>query len=58
MAGGPGNPDPPALGLGNFVRPLLYSAQTADHWIRHNVEETGRSEDNIPALYDHAIAGA
>ncbi|KQU07082.1 hypothetical protein ASG56_05890 [Rhodococcus sp. Leaf7] len=39
--------------LANLVRPLMYSARTADHWIRHNIEETGRSEDVIPVLHAH-----
>ncbi|NLE82687.1 MAG: hypothetical protein GX610_24560 [Rhodococcus sp.] len=43
------------LRLGNVVRPLFYSTNTADHWIRHNIEETGRSEQVIPALYAHAM---
>lgn len=43
--------------LANAVRPLLYSARTAERWIRHNIEETGRSEDILPVLYRHAMAG-
>ncbi|WP_161927203.1 hypothetical protein [Gordonia crocea] len=39
----------------NAVRPLFYSARTADHWIRHNIEETGRSEDVIPHMYARAM---
>lgn len=50
--------DTGAAKLGNLFRPLVYSARTADHWIQHNIEETGRSEDVIPALYRHAVAGA
>lgn len=45
------------LAFANLVRPWFYSARTADHWIRHNIEETGRSEDVIPQLYAHAIGG-
>ncbi len=33
--------------------PFIYSTKTAEHWIRHNVEETGRSESIIPVLYNH-----
>ncbi|PQM43877.1 hypothetical protein VE01_10773 [Pseudogymnoascus verrucosus] len=38
--------DVPLLGwLFNWViLPFIYSKRTAEHWIRHNVEETGRSE--------------
>ncbi len=25
-----------------------------NHWIRHNIEETARSADVLPALYEHA----
>lgn len=38
----------------NLVRPFLYSRHTAEHWIRHNIEETGRSEHVIPVLYRNA----
>lgn len=31
--------------------PWVYSRSTAEHWIRHNIEETGRSEEVIPPLY-------
>lgn len=49
--------DIPILGvfLNWLVIPFVYSKATAENWIRHNIEETGRSEDVIPALfyYDH-----
>jgi hypothetical protein len=41
--------DIPTMRLGDVIRPLVYSTQTGDHWIRHNIEETGRSGDVIPA---------
>lgn len=31
--------------------PLVYRMSTAEHWIRHNIEETGRTEDILPPLY-------
>ncbi|GAA0799138.1 hypothetical protein GCM10008910_24840 [Faecalicatena orotica] len=34
-----------------FVIPWVYSKKTAEHWIRHNIEETGRTEDVLPPLY-------
>lgn len=45
----------PVLGaLVNWlVVPWIYSKRTAARWIRHNIEETGRSEHVIPALYEH-----
>lgn len=49
--------DTGAAKIGNLLRPLVYSARTADHWIQHNIEETGRSQDVIPALYQHAVTG-
>ena len=36
-----------------LVLPLLYSKRTGEHWIRHNIEETGRSENIVPPLYAH-----
>ncbi|MBH2030119.1 MAG: hypothetical protein I8H74_06560 [Moraxellaceae bacterium] len=43
----------PVLGnvLNRTIRPFLYTKQSAENWIRHNIEETGRSEDIIPILY-------
>lgn len=38
----------------NLIRPLMYSRRSAVNWIRHNIEETGRSEDVIPILYENA----
>lgn len=40
--------------LANAIRPLFYTTRSAEHWIRHNIEETGRSEDIIPTLYHRA----
>ncbi len=31
--------------------PWIYSRKTAENWIKHNIEETGRSENVIPTLY-------
>jgi hypothetical protein len=48
----------PVLGwvLNWFVLPRIYSLRTADRWIRHNIEETGRSEVILPKLYRrHAL---
>ncbi|MEU6114491.1 hypothetical protein ABZ840_08155 [Streptomyces sp. NPDC047117] len=43
----------PVLGrlMNRILRPLLFSKATADHWIRHNTQETGRTHDILPALY-------
>ena len=41
--------------LGNLFRPFVYSTRTAENWIRHNIEETGRSEHVIPVLYRRAM---
>lgn len=30
---------------------FVYSPKTAEHWIKHNIEETGRSEQIVPMLY-------
>ncbi|MDR2334526.1 MAG: hypothetical protein LBE61_13685 [Burkholderiaceae bacterium] len=50
--------DVPVVGglLNRTIRPLLYNATSAEHWIRHNIEETGRSEHVIPTLYAAAKA--
>lgn len=37
--------------LNRTIRPFLYTKQSAENWIRHNIEETGRSQDIIPILY-------
>lgn len=49
----------PLLGgvLNRTVRPFLYTRQTAENWIRHNIEETGRSQDILPLLYAASQAG-
>lgn len=43
----------PFLGpvLNWLLRPLFFSRKTADHWIRHNIEETGRTADILPAVF-------
>lgn len=45
--------DLPVIGwaLNWLVLPFVYSTTTAEHWIRHNIEETGASEGVIPPLY-------
>lgn len=45
----------PVLGwLFNWtLLPLIYSKQTGEQWLRHNVEETGQSEGLVPTLYNH-----
>ncbi|WLP89887.1 hypothetical protein [Gordonia sp. NB41Y] len=50
----------PILGpvLNWLVRPFLFSRATADHWIRHNIEETGRTADILPAIHAAAHAPA
>ncbi|KKO96926.1 hypothetical protein THAR02_10968 [Trichoderma harzianum] len=47
--------DTPVFGwlINWLVVPFIYSKSTAERWIRHNIEETGRSECVIPSLYDH-----
>ncbi|PTQ90609.1 hypothetical protein [Agitococcus lubricus] len=49
--------DLPVIGwlLNWFVLPFIYSKTTAEHWIRHNIEETGASEGIIPPLYHHYL---
>lgn len=37
--------------LNRTVGPKVFSRDTADHWIRHNIEETGRTQDILPVLY-------
>ncbi|SNU01051.1 hypothetical protein SAMN06298212_10653 [Ruaniaceae bacterium KH17] len=46
----------PVLGalLNWLARPFLFSRATADHWIRHHIEETGRTSDILPAIYNAA----
>jgi hypothetical protein len=50
------NLDIPIVGplLNRTLRPRLFSRATAEHWIRHNIEETGRTQDILPALYEAA----
>ncbi|KDN69386.1 hypothetical protein CSUB01_12209 [Colletotrichum sublineola] len=47
--------DLPVLGwlLNWLVVPFFYSKSTAENWIRHNIEESGRSKCVIPSLYRH-----
>ncbi len=33
--------------------PFVYNLTSAENWIRHNIEETGRTEDIVPLLYAH-----
>lgn len=37
--------------MNRTLRPLFFSRATAGHWIRHNVQETGRTQDILPARY-------
>lgn len=39
------------VALTRAIRPLFYTEKSAENWIRHNIEETGRSEHIIPILY-------
>lgn len=51
-----GSEMPVAGPLVNWLcRPVLFSRSTADHWIRHNIEETGRTQDILPILYAAAM---
>jgi len=34
-----------------LIIPWIYTKKSAENWIRHNIEETGRSETVIPPLY-------
>lgn len=40
--------------LNRTFRPRVFSKATAEHWIRHNIQETGRSQDILPTLYEAA----
>lgn len=42
--------------LNRTLRPFIYGKSNADRWIRHNIEETGRTEDILPTLYSAAHA--
>ncbi len=33
--------------------PFVFSKKTAEHWIKHNIEETGQTEKIVPFLYNH-----
>lgn len=39
-----------------LVLPFVYGKSSAENWIVHNVEETGRTEDILPVLYAHPEA--
>lgn len=36
-----------------LVMPFVYNKRTAEHWVRHNIEETGRTEDFLPVIYEN-----
>lgn len=36
-----------------LVLPFIYNKKTAENWVRHNVEETGRTQDILPILYQN-----
>ncbi|MBL0371891.1 hypothetical protein JJB09_07600 [Rhizobium sp. KVB221] len=40
-----------------LVLPFVYSRKKGEHWIKHNIEESGRTEDALPFLYAHADSG-
>lgn len=46
----------PVLGfLFNWlILPRIYSRKSGENWIRHNIEETGRTEDILPVLFARA----
>lgn len=44
--------------LNRLARPFTFSRTTAEHWIRHNIEETGRTQDILPILYAAAHPAA
>ena len=49
----------PAVGplFNRFVRPLVFSEETARRWLKHNIEEVGNFEVFLPDLYhDHIPA--
>lgn len=35
-----------------LIMPWTYTRKTAENWIKHNIEETGRSEVVVPPLYE------
>lgn len=37
--------------MNRTIGPKVFSRDTADHWIKHNIEETGRTQDILPVLY-------
>lgn len=45
--------DVPIIGLfiNWILMPLIYTKASGERWIRHNIEETGRTEDILPTLY-------
>lgn len=50
------NFDVPLVGplLNRVAGPRVFSRATADHWIRHNIQETGRTQDILPTLFQAA----
>lgn len=36
-----------------LILPFIYNKKTAEHWVKHNIEETGRTEDVLPIIYAH-----
>lgn len=36
-----------------LILPFIYNKKTAENWVRHNIEETGRTQDILPVLYQH-----
>lgn len=48
--------DIPVIGwlINWLILPFVYNKKTGEHWIKHNIEETGRTEDVLPILYNQA----
>ncbi|MFW0795095.1 hypothetical protein AAFP30_14885 [Gordonia sp. CPCC 205515] len=46
------DPSPAGVIFNHAIRPFVYRKSSAEHWIRHNIEETGRTQDILPVLYD------
>lgn len=47
--------DTPIIGwlFNHTILPLIYSKRSGENWIRHNIEETGRTQDILPILYEN-----
>ena len=43
----------PVIGwlLNHLLLPFFYTKKSGENWIRHNIEETGRTQDILPILY-------